>query len=118
MPWLVSRRRRHHADYATEKDDNTWSAFYDANAPMLCPSCARRSAKHCVHVHEYLRLTRQKRRTRHYKNKTPCAVRDELRDELWDALTAPLALDTSDTAYIDMLVEMGFEHPRVATPAR
>ena len=31
---------RHHADYATEKDDSTWSSFYDANKPMLCSSCA------------------------------------------------------------------------------
>jgi hypothetical protein len=103
---------RHHADYATEKDDDTWSAFYTATKAILCPSCNRRSAKHCVHIRQFVRLTKNRARTRYYKDKAPCAVRDELRDELWRALDTPADLDAGDRDYIDMLVDMGHEHTR------
>ena len=101
---------RHHADYDATKDDSTWSAFYTANKCMLCPSCKRRSAKHCVHVHQYVRLTRDRQRTRYYKDKAPCAVRDDLRDELWEALNNPAVLHAGDLEHLDMLAQIGNDH--------
>jgi hypothetical protein len=95
-----------------EDGESSWATFYDANTPMLCPSCKRLAAKHCVHVREYNRLTKARQATRHYREKAPSKIRDELRDELWRSLDAPVVLDPSDTGYLDMVAAHN-EHARV-----
>jgi hypothetical protein len=103
---------RDHADYCTDKDEASWETFYRLNKAMLCPSCKRRNARHCVHMQEHYRLTRHKQATGHYRSKAPHEMRDELRDELWSRLNTPAVLQPGEAEYLDMVADMGHAHAR------
>ena len=90
-------------------NDSTWALFYNKNKAMRCPSCTRRGARHCVHLREYQRLTKERSDARHYRRKAPNRIRDALRDEFWARLDNPMfpvTLDAADRDYLDLVADL------------